>query len=526
MARIPRDLGSPFNPNDPIELAEFEGFFSDVPNTRGLIAAARENPTRAGLLNPENATANRIRAANLFSDGFLPVIAATGGEAGDEFPTPDRVEPNQFFFRSGRARTVDIFPPGDVQANNDVRVWSFHGTNGFEGEDVEPPERWPAPTIRVPEGAIVHTLMSNSHGVHTIHHHGIEPTPVNDGVGHLTMEVGGDLGGDGDEDVGGEGGEYHYQWKAAEAGTYFYHCHRNTVLHFELGMYGPLIIDTPRPQILPPDAPADAPEAPYADGGPGFTLVGNAPTYYHTETFWVVDDIDVRWHGFGGQHLHRSAGIPDPEVDEDGNPVFMLANDPENPHFNDFLNSEYFFVVTGVTVGNGENGTVHGVLDNPIDPDEEDPLDSPRIKDNESLGALYNFIRPIYNPGEKLLIRALNASYCTTVWRFPASVDGTVIAADARTLGRAGFGSYSQPFRLSELPQDANGFRFFTLTTAQRWDILIDSVDPLAGDTDGEPGFREHRVIVEYHHWLGDADVNTSRVLQSVFLPIRVPIPG
>lgn len=56
-------------------------------------------------------------------------------------------------------------------------------------------------------------------------------------------------------------------------GTCFYHCHTNTVLHAETGMYGALIAD-----------PAE---------GPG-TLLAGGPAY-DTEAFWVVDEIDSRW---------------------------------------------------------------------------------------------------------------------------------------------------------------------------------------------------------------------------------------
>lgn len=449
MATIPRDLGSPFDPDNPVDRAEWEGFGPDVPNTRGIITAVKNN---------EENTAQIVRAHKLFSMDFLASLNNVAGD--NDFPTPDPLVPTVLLGRQGRTQPVDIFAPGDVGANNRIRIWSFDDTLGPAAD------MWPAPTIRVREGQLVHSLMNNSHGPHTIHHHGIEPTPVNDGVGHLTMEIGGE----------GDGGNYHYQWKASESGTYFYHCHRNTTLHFELGMYGMLIIDP------------DVDGAPFADGGPGQTLVGDAPTAYDRETFWVVDDIDLSWHEsdfFDGHD--KSFGVQDPNpYPQPFTGGFHLI---PSGGLNDF--NPDFFVATGVTIG------LNGLPEQPT---------AAQLERNPLLATLYGLIRPSIAAGQKLLVRALNASYCTTVWRFPNSIDGLVTAVDGRTLGRSGFGDYSHAFRLSDLPLDAGGYRTFTLTTAQRWDILIDS---------GSTGV--HEVLVEFHHWL---DYNT--IMQTARLPITI----
>jgi FtsP/CotA-like multicopper oxidase with cupredoxin domain len=119
---------------------------------------------------------------------------------------------------------------------------------------------FPSPAMRVRQGDLVHTrLQVGMMMYHTIHHHGIEPEYRSDGVGHISWDV---------------NGQYTYQWRPAHAGTYFYHCHTNTVLHAELGMYGALIVD-------PPSGPGTV-----FDGGPAYDL----------EAVWAVDEIDSSWH--------------------------------------------------------------------------------------------------------------------------------------------------------------------------------------------------------------------------------------
>ncbi|MDZ4185199.1 MAG: multicopper oxidase domain-containing protein [Desulfuromonadales bacterium] len=425
---IPRDLGVPFDPTDPIQLAEFEGFGTDVPTSANLITAIQSPP-----LIPNAAS---VRAARMLRPGAISPLLDPNGP----FPTPDAITPTpatKTFSRSGRRR-VPITLPNVGQ----VDTWSFKDDFGA-GADT-----WPAPTIRLKEGDLVHSIMSNSHGAHTIHHHGIEPTAMNDGVGHLTFEVGNVPG----NDVGGA--SYVYQWHAAEAGTYFYHCHRNTVLHFELGMYGMLIID-----------PA-VPGAPFADGAAGAIFLGDDIANYQSEAIWVADDIDSRWRA-----LDKSAGIALPDVDANGQPIFVPWGPfPANPRLNDFRPDG--FVVSGVAANPADNNVIAGMGKTVIG-------------------------------GQKLLVRALNASYCTSVWKFPSTLSGTVTAVDARTLGRSnnGFGSYSEPYSLASINHQ------FTLTTAQRWDILIDT----AGSS-----FGTHMVEIEFRHWI------TNNILRTVRLPIVV----
>ena len=165
--------------------------------------------------------------------------------------TPDRVEPDVVIHREGAEKLELRAPDG-----REIRVWTFKDPTTNDRPT------YPAPTMRVKQGQIVHTRLTTSTGPHTIHHHGIEPTTFNDGVGHVSFEV---------------GDSYTYQWCARDPGTYFYHCHRNTTLHFELGMFGALIVD-------PPD---------HEDGKK--RIYENGPTY-DVEKLWLADDMDPRWH--------------------------------------------------------------------------------------------------------------------------------------------------------------------------------------------------------------------------------------
>ncbi len=135
-----------------------------------------------------------------------------------------------------------------------VKVWGFN--DGYSGLQTGP---FPSPAIRVRQGQIVHTKIYSPSMPHTIHHHGIEPQQIFDGVGHTSYDI---------------LGFYTYQWRPHQAGTYIYHCHTNTVLHAEMGMYGALIVDPPK--------------------GQGWAA--DNTTQYNVERVWAVDDIDSSWH--------------------------------------------------------------------------------------------------------------------------------------------------------------------------------------------------------------------------------------
>jgi FtsP/CotA-like multicopper oxidase with cupredoxin domain len=156
------------------------------------------------------------------------------------------------FFGSGKA----IMPDGV-----EIEHWGFD-----DGTDSKP---LPSPQIRLTEGDVAQVTLTTGKKVHTIHHHGIEPDPFNDGVGHTSFET---------------SGTYTYQFLASEAGSYWYHCHVNTVLHVQMGLFGTLVVD------------------PYPMTNPKKVFRGG-PEYVH-ERYWVPYSIDPRWH-----NLNHAAGL-------------------------------------------------------------------------------------------------------------------------------------------------------------------------------------------------------------------------
>jgi FtsP/CotA-like multicopper oxidase with cupredoxin domain len=187
--------------------------------------------------------------------------------------TPDKRFLRDFFSRELR------FPDG-----REFEIWSF--------EDERSGRRFPAPLMRMTEGDLVHVLVEPSKRVHTIHHHGVEPDPRNDGVGHTSFEV---------------TGSYTYQFRPetgtpgdamrGSAGSYFYHCHVNTPLHVQMGMAGPLIVDP----VVHPHYPVPAGARRAFVDGPLYDIA--------TEALLVPFAVDPRWH-----EMNHAAGLSGEDV--------------------------------------------------------------------------------------------------------------------------------------------------------------------------------------------------------------------
>ncbi|MHB8881255.1 MAG: multicopper oxidase domain-containing protein [Thermodesulfovibrionales bacterium] len=286
----------------------------------------------------------------------------------DNPDTPDRLKPDIEFYRKLMVG-VDLDLPARLPDGTDkVKMMVI----ADDAPKNRLPEQFPSPLIRVRQGQIVHVHADGGQDGHTIHFHGIEPTPMNDGVGKDSFEI----------------GSYTYQWQAKHSGTYFYHCHKNTTLHVELGMYGPLIVDPPQ--------------------GPGYVTGYSLPGHlirYDVEAFWAADEIDTRWHDLQHNAFMTHSG-------HDPNDPSTFTNDGI---LNDFRPN--VFVISGAVRAN-----------------DTTPITDSRVAVKAKVG-------------QTILMRVVNAGY--TVQQFTFGLDADVIAMDGRPLGVPPAGKYSSPFRLN-----------------------------------------------------------------------------
>jgi FtsP/CotA-like multicopper oxidase with cupredoxin domain len=338
-----------------------------------------------------------------------------GGPLDPQFPT--RV------LRRDLDVQIDLPLPPEVAARtragkNDIRLWIIEDPDDPNGRT------FPSPIIRTVRGDIVHVSTGFKLNDHTIHWHGIEPSSMNDGVGKHSFEA---------------TSRFVYQFATSTAGTFFYHCHKNTVTHFEMGLYGLLVVDPPNPN---PDDPL---QAPYATGGPGLVaanLAGfsgfpgfdgqNMVVPYDVEALWVLDEMDSVWHD-----LQHDAFMQRCDPDDPANP----ANFSQDGILNDFRPD--IFLITGVV---SVPTTPAGVF-----PEEGAPIAEPQVASTAHFG-------------DTVLIRLLNAGY--TIQECTLGADAIAIASDGEPFGVPPSNAYSSAFMI---PAGAP----FRLTSARRVDLLV-----------------------------------------------------
>jgi FtsP/CotA-like multicopper oxidase with cupredoxin domain len=137
-----------------------------------------------------------------------------------------------------------------------VATWGFRLGSGMGGAP-----QVPGPVLQVNQGDHVYIHFRNFSPMdHTIHLHGLDVDQANDGVPQTSFAV-------------SMMGSYTYEFIAPHAGSYNYHCHVDTILHLQMGMYGAI-------NVLPPDGSNHA-----WDGGPAFDL----------ERTWITAELDLIW---------------------------------------------------------------------------------------------------------------------------------------------------------------------------------------------------------------------------------------
>ncbi len=332
------------------------------------------------------------------------------------------------------ARNLAVNADLELKDGTRIPIWILEDPDDKDGGQV-----FPSKTIRTVEGDIVHARAGSRLNTHTIHWHGIEPSPMNDGVGKTSFEV---------------SGNFTYQFATNQAGTFIYHCHKNTALHFEMGLYGALIVDPKKP--IGPEAEG-VPDPPYPAGGPGFVAAFNPPTHlvkYDVEALWVPDDIDTRWH-----KLNHDAFMPKC----DPNDPAAAKNFTNDGILNDFRPD--IFVISG------EAKRI----------DDDSPFEKAAVN---------------CRVGQTVLIRLIDATY--TVNEIRLGLPAHIIAEDGYPYGAIPRTQYSHPVDLAP----GQPLRF---TAAMRHDLLIRPTK--AG---------KFPCTIDYFHWVTGRKLYTATTFINV----------
>ncbi|MCB0835494.1 MAG: multicopper oxidase domain-containing protein [Bacteroidetes bacterium] len=173
----------------------------------------------------------------------------------------------------------------DLHDGQTIDLWGFK--EGIGGNVT-----LPSPLLVVNEGdSVTINVLNQSSNPHTIHLHGLDVNQANDGVGSTSF------------DIPGINGTGTYKFKATYAGTYIYHCHVETVVHLQLGMYGAIVVKA-----------ANGANTVWT-GGPGYTK----------DYTWVMSDVDKSWH----DNIPMNGSLPGFEPD------YFLINGKSDDLLND-----------------------------------------------------------------------------------------------------------------------------------------------------------------------------------------------
>jgi len=232
-----------------------------------------------------------------------------------------------------------------------VYIW------GYSLSDVPGTATLPGPTIEVDEGDRVEIVLTNigpsrpgvQGVVHTIHLHGLDVDQANDGVPETGTPA-------------RVGRSVTYRFTATHAGTYWYHCHVETVDHLTMGMYGALIVH-----------PRDGPGRAWSDG----------PAYDRAFTL-LLSELDPAWSAAVGAGRGVDRTRFDPRyffVNGRSFPETMLAPDT---HVVGYLGEQV--LVRLINAGYGWRSMhMHGFHFEVVATDGR-PLAHPYLKDTLSIG--------------------------------------------------------------------------------------------------------------------------------------------
>jgi len=171
-------------------------------------------------------------------------MAGLGQNVGNNFTLTSRMTGNLSV--GGGNYTSWFFTDGPIMSGR-----------GFMGD-----RDFPSAHLECVEGQAVNLLLDNRSSMeHTIHLHGLDVDQANDGVPTTSAAV-------------PPMGNRTYQFIAPHAGTYHYHCHVDTVIHYARGMNGTIIVRPPNGQLNLAWA-----------GGPTFD----------EEVLWQLATIDTAW---------------------------------------------------------------------------------------------------------------------------------------------------------------------------------------------------------------------------------------
>ena len=141
-----------------------------------------------------------------------------------------------------------------------VRFWFFDA--GFSNSGFMSDRFLPSAHIEIIQGQLTSIQLQNQSNMdHTIHLHGLDVDQANDGVATTSMAI-------------APFTSFTYQFIAPFAGTYHYHCHIDTVVHYHRGMAGAII-------VRPPGGETNI----AWEGGPEFD----------EEVLWHLSTYDLSW---------------------------------------------------------------------------------------------------------------------------------------------------------------------------------------------------------------------------------------